>query len=149
MYHAFYLERQTNPEDRFTRTRVETDFAPASGRNNPPDDVEAEPGSLAHFLGGKEGIEDAGLYLIRDPWTVVGNFNNKSTLLAIRPDSDRALFAHRGDGVVDQIRPHLVELAAPDLDVRQIAIVLADDFDSPLQLVSQDRDRVLDRRTAR
>ena len=74
--------------------------------------VEAEARALANSLGGKKRFEDMRLYLGGNPRSVISDFNYHTIVLAIRSDSKLALASHRIDGIVDDIRLNLIELAA-------------------------------------
>jgi hypothetical protein len=74
--------------------------------------VEAEASAFANSFGGKEWFEDMRLYLRRNSRSVIGDFNYDTIVLAIRSDSKPALASHSIDGIVDDIRPNLIELAA-------------------------------------
>ena len=74
--------------------------------------VEAESGAFADSLGGKERLEDMRLYLGRNSRSVVGDLNYHTIVLAIRSNLKPALASHSIDGIVDDIRPNLIELAA-------------------------------------
>ncbi len=65
--------------------------------------------------------------------------------LPARAQRDPPAAAERVDRVVDQVRPHLVQLGARCLDARQIGVEVADDLDLLLpQLVAQQRERALE-----
>ena len=74
--------------------------------------VEAQAGAFAHSLGGEKRFEDMRLYLGRNSRTVVGDLNHHAIVLAIGSDSKLALASHRINGIVDDVRPNLIELAA-------------------------------------
>ena len=74
--------------------------------------VEPEASPFADSLGGKERFEDMRLYLGRNSRSVIGDFNYDTIVFAIRSDSKPALASHSIDGIVDDIRPNLIELAA-------------------------------------
>ena len=77
-----------------------------------PNRVKAEASAFANSLGGKERFEDMRLYLGRNSRSVVGDFNYHTVVFAIRSDSKPALASHSIDGVVDDIRPNLIEFAS-------------------------------------
>jgi hypothetical protein len=56
----------------------------------------------------------------------------------VRPHGEDPGAVHGVDRVVDEVRPHLVELAGVGLDARQALVVLPDDADPALELVVED-----------
>ena len=74
--------------------------------------VEAEARAFADSLGGKERFEDMRLHFRRNSRSIIGDLNYDTIVLAIRSDLKLALAFHRIDGIVDDIRPNLIEFAA-------------------------------------
>src|ERR1035438_10199523 len=114
-------------------------------------DAEAEAGAYADGLGGVEGVEDAGLAFQRDAGAVVGNRNAKvAARLAGRPgvtgrlflpgvDANVAALGDRVDGIVQQVRPDLVEPGALALQGGQVrGEVLFEDDLLLAKLVAED-----------
>ena len=69
---------------------------------------------------------------------------HSAVAVAARGDRDRAALAERVDRVVEQVRPHLVELGAAHGQLGQRAVVVAHDLDlGVLELVAEHRERRL------
>ena len=86
----------------------------------PASDVEAEPRALARRLGGKERVEDAGQDLTGNTWPIVHHPNHDPAQLSTRNDGDVPRLGNRVERIVDQVQPHLVELAAGREHAREI-----------------------------
>src|SRR3981189_1114999 len=74
--------------------------------------VEAKPCSLPYSLGGEEWFKDVCLNLGRNAWTVVADLHHNATVVLIGSHSKLAFSAHGVDGVINDVGPHLIELAA-------------------------------------
>src|SRR5580704_16231217 len=74
-------------------------------------DVEAETGSFTDSLGGEKWLEDFRLDFLGNSRAVVGNFDQHIVVVAHRANTKFATVFHDVGGVVDQIGPHLVQLA--------------------------------------
>ena len=74
--------------------------------------IEAEAGALAHFFGGEEGLENVLLDLGRNSRAIVGDLHYCALVIAIGADQKLSLATHGVDGVVDDVGPDLIELAA-------------------------------------
>ena len=80
--------------------------------DDPPGQIQAEPGALAERLGGEERREDPVDDVLGDAGSVVADLDPDHVVaLARRAHRQRAVAAHGLDGVVDDVRPHLVEIA--------------------------------------
>ena len=77
-----------------------------------PDDIEAQTGALSHRLGSEEWVEDLLADLRGDAGPVVDDTHHHPLMLAARQHLDAAGFGDGIEGVIDQIRPDLVEFAA-------------------------------------
>src|SRR5208282_2953494 len=73
--------------------------------------VEAQTRSLPYSFGCEERFKDVRLDLRRNSGTVIADFHYNAPVIAISSDSKLALSAHRIDGVIDEIGPHLIKLA--------------------------------------
>ena len=92
----------------------------------------------------KNGSKTCSCDVGRDPRAVVGDVDDDALAVAPRAHRDRALVAERVDRVVEQVRPHLVELGAADGQLRQRAVVVAADLDPRvLELVAEHDQRRL------
>src|SRR5207245_9840361 len=74
--------------------------------------VEAKPCSFPHSLRGEERFEDMRPYLGQNPRTVIGDLNHDAIVLAIGSNSKLAFTAHGVNGIVDDVGPNLIQLAA-------------------------------------
>src|SRR5262245_37869562 len=87
--------------------------------DNTARDVEAKTGSLPDILGGEERIEDAIDNLRWNPRPVVNHADHDLAVRGFGHDLDMAA-RRRVDRVVQQIRPHLIQLTAVTLHLWQI-----------------------------
>ncbi len=98
------------------------------------DGVEAQTGSLSRFLRGEERFEDPVLDGRGNLRPVVLDFHHDALVLEPCAHDDPAVFdvrlVDRICGVVDQVRPHLVEAAAMSGDPGEIGVEGADDCDA-------------------
>ncbi len=84
------------------------------------------------------------LHLGRNSRTVVGDLDHDAAIFTIRAHAKLALAFHRIDSVVDDIGPHLVQLATEGIYQQRHWFVLALYHDSLLELVIQNGKRVLE-----
>ena len=147
-------QRKPNLKTRVTRLGSDLNVSPVLLHNS-LDSVQAEASALSNSFSSEKGFEDVGLYLGGNPGAIVSNLNHNATVLAISANSKLALSAHGVDGIVDDVGPDLVELAAKRIHEKRNALVVALHRHSLFQLVIQDRKRgfqalyyidVLDRR---
>src|SRR5215471_13646214 len=102
-----------------------------------PADVQPKAGALANWLGGEERLED--------PLPDVGGYARPGVtdidhkLVAVQrgPDCQRARPLHRRHRVVDQVGPHLVELAREAGNRRNVMTVVSDDGDPVADLAAE------------
>ncbi len=81
-------------------------------------DIQSQSRAFSGGLGGEEGIEDLRLVLLRDAGTVVLDLDDDPRAVSMRSQYQRALTVHGVDGVVDDVRPYLVQLARVRLNYR-------------------------------
>src|SRR5216683_4231814 len=105
------------------------------------DKVQAEASAFTDTLGGEKRIEDARFDIGGNARTVVGNFDQDEIVFASGANAQVAAVAHGIGGVVDQVSPHLVELAAISHDFGQIRSVVAHDANAALEFVMHDGQR--------
>ena len=74
----------------------------------------------------------------------VADLDQHAIAVAGRADRQGPFAAHGVDGVVDDVGPHLVQLAAPGADLGEGAVVVTDDRHALLELVGQDHQRALE-----
>ena len=77
-----------------------------------PYDIQPEPGPGPDVLCGVERLEDVDLRLARYPTPVVNDLHHHAVAFYVRPDSDASASVHSVNGVVDEVGPYLVQLAA-------------------------------------
>src|SRR5215211_3807038 len=107
-------------------------------------DVQTKTGALSDILGCEKGFENVRLHHFGNAWAVVGDLHEQPAWLlrGSYPDASRSI--NRVDGVVYQVRPHLVELVAVRAYGGQAFIVLTDHDDfGTFQLVREHGQRVL------
>jgi hypothetical protein len=83
--------------------------APSVLSHDCPHSVETETRSLPNALRRGKGIEDVGLYLRRNSWTVIADFNHDIAIFTENVDAEFSLTEHRFDGVLDKIGASLVQ----------------------------------------
>src|SRR5262249_28615307 len=86
---------------------------------------EAQARPLADRFGREEGIADPRLDVLGDARPVVLDLDDRPRVLAASPDPDLPAAVHRVGGVVEDVGPDLVQLAAERRDVRQVRGVVA------------------------
>src|ERR1700688_412228 len=107
--------------------------------------IEAQPGSLPDALRREEGLEGVWPNLGRNPRTVIANLHHNAIVLAIGAHSQLTLSAHRVNGVVDDVGPDLVELAAKRIHEKRYLLIVPLHRDPALELVIQNGERSLQR----
>ena len=104
--------------------------------------VETQPRANARRFGRKERFKNALLNFFRNARTIVRDFDDDASFSLIRFDFQFTLALHRIARIIDEIRPHLVQLTAVRFDARQIGRVLLDDAHALFQLVPQNDERI-------
>ena len=113
-------ERQAHLEPGVARARLEPQVTVVLVDDDPPGDVEPQPGALAERLGGEERLEDAVPDLFGDTGAGVADLDEQ-----VRPRpgpcarSACPCPSMAPDRVVDQVGPHLVELGGVGRHRRQ------------------------------
>src|ERR1039458_7218345 len=92
----------------------------------------------------EELLENMGLDFRRDARSVVADFDQQAIQLAGGADAQFALALHGVDGVVDQVGPDLVQLAAARADLRQAAVEIELHIDTLFEAVPQHQQRAFD-----
>src|ERR687897_402311 len=77
-----------------------------------PHDSQPEPGPGPDIFGRVERLEDVDLRHTRYPRSVVDDLDDYTRAFHVRPDGDASASVHSVYGVVDQVGPYLVQLAA-------------------------------------
>src|SRR5215208_6829064 len=107
-----------------------------------PYDIQPEPGPGPDILCRVERLEDVDLRLARYPTTVVDDLDHHTRAFHVSPDRDASASVHRVNGVVDQVGPYLVQLAAVPRYPGQVFLVLPQQRDV-LQPRAEDGEGVL------
>src|SRR5262249_1698372 len=115
--------RELDAEDGLAGPRVGGDLAVVALDDDAAGDVKAQPGALAGFLGGVERLERPGQYLGRHSAAGVGDLDDNVPGDCSCRDAERSVGVHGVDGVVDDVRPRLVEVGRVRLDVRHAGAV--------------------------
>src|SRR5262245_34555648 len=92
-----------------------------------PGSVEPEAGSLALRVRTEERLANARQGLGRNAAAVVADGDNGLALFAGSLNRDRARAVRRIHGIVQDVRPYLIEAAAQRADRRQAAVIVPDD----------------------
>jgi len=85
-----------------------------------------------------------GRYLRRHPLAGVAELDDDVIPVSPRCDLERAHAVHRVNGVVDEVGPHLVELAGVCVDPRDVCAVGTNDLHTVAELVVQHHQGALD-----
>src|SRR6266478_6077463 len=106
-----FRQREPNLKTCVTRLRIDLNITPVFF-HDPLHRVEAQSSSLPYSLGCEERFKDVCLNLGRNAWTVIANLHHDATVVLIGSYPKLAFSAHCIDGVIDDIGPYLIELAA-------------------------------------
>jgi len=87
--------------------------------------VEPQPSPLSNTLGRKEWFKDMRFSLGRNARTIICDFDDYASVLAKRSDPKLALPCHGIDGVIDEVRPNLIQFATVGTDEKRSALVVA------------------------
>src|SRR3954470_10988590 len=119
---------QADLYDGTTGGRVDTDAASVALLDDAPGDVEPQTG--VGLLRGEEGVEGTAGHHWCHSRTAVGDLDEE--VLVVPPDRhpQGPHTVHGVQGVVDDVRPDLVELPGVGLDHRNVGVVLAQDRDT-------------------
>ena len=99
---------------------LDAEIAVVTADHDPVADVQAQSRALPDLLGREERIEDAALEFGRDSRSGVTDLDQHTIPVPAGADGQRALAVHGIDGVVDDVGPYLVELAALGADLGQV-----------------------------
>ena len=87
--------------------------------------IQPQAGTLARLLRCKERLEQARQHILWNAWTIVLNLNYHLRALLVSSQLQIALPMHGVDGVIDQVRPDLVQLTPVGFDEWQILVIIA------------------------
>src|SRR5512145_2480166 len=118
-------QRQPDPNDGVPGPRVDVDLPAVTLHDDSAGQVEPEPGALADLLGREERLEGVGGDLLGHTVAGIPDLDDDGAVIGVRPDRERPLALHGVDRVVDEVGPHLVELAGRGLDKGYVVGVLA------------------------
>ena len=99
-------------------------------------DDQPESGPLPDALGRKKRFKEVFSHVLRNARPVVVDLHQNVVIVASRANSDLSLAVDRVDRIVDEIRPHLVELVAVGRNVRERPIIIPDQRD-PFEFMGQ------------
>src|SRR5260370_26895554 len=105
-----------------TRFRIDLNIAPVFFHDT-LNRVEAQPCSLPYPLGCEKWFKDVCLNFGRNAWTVVANLHHNATVVLIGSHSKLAFSAHGVDGVINDVGPDLIELAAKCIHQKRTTLV--------------------------
>src|SRR5215216_8022280 len=94
-----------------------------------PHDSQPEPGPGPDIFGRVERLEDVDLRRTRYPRSVVDDLDDYPRALHVRPNGDASASVHSVYGVVDQVGPYLVQLAAASRYPGQLFLELSEQRD--------------------
>ena len=100
-------------------------------------DIEAESRSLAGFFRGEKRVENPVLDVFWNSGSVVFDLDNHLFIRVVDPYRKTASSIHGIDGVVDDVGPCPVQIAAEGLDCRYAFVVFPVDLDALLQLAPE------------
>src|ERR1017187_9366763 len=93
--------------------------------NNSLYSVQAESSTFSYSLRRKERFENVRLNVRRDSGAVVGDLNYNGIVLPISPNSQLALAAHGVDGVINDVRPNLIQFTSEGIHEKRNFPVVA------------------------
>src|SRR5664280_1730651 len=105
--------------------------------------IQPQTGPFPYSLGSEERFEDARLNVRRDPRPRISNLDHGTVSFQKGFDSQFTLPVHGIDGVVDDVGPYLVELAAIGVNQQRCGMVIALDGYGFFQLVGHDGQSIL------
>src|SRR5215472_13891106 len=111
--------------------------------NNAADRFEAQTSSIADALGSEERLENMLENLARNARSVIDDLDQHAIQFPCCADAQLAFPVHRVHGVIDEVRPHLVELAPMGTDPRQCAVEIELHLDSVLKAIPQHDQSIL------
>src|ERR1700722_17947068 len=144
------LQRQQDDEPRIARHRFHSDVTAMLLHDDVEGQIQPEAGAFPERLGGEERLEDVLADIFGDPGPIVTDLDAGHALaFPAGADGQRAtLIAHRGDRVVDDVGPYLIEIAWIARDFRKRLVELLDHGDRSgvlacvlAQPVGEDRQR--------
>jgi hypothetical protein len=87
-------------------------------------DIQSQTCPATDRFGRKEGIENFGLNILGNPWPIICNLHHHRGIVLARPQDKLTPALHGIDGVVNDVGPDLIQLAAISLDTGQIFGIL-------------------------
>src|SRR5262249_31710017 len=111
-------QRQPHLKAGFAGLRLEADF-PVVFSDDAVDRVQPQSGAFALRFRGEKGVEDAPLDFRRNARPVVNDLDQNVVRFGRGMNPQVSPAVHGVDGVVDQVRPDLIERAAEGVNARQ------------------------------
>ena len=107
---------QADLKSRLTRLGFKFDFTVVTIRDDPVTNQKSQPGAGTNSLCREERFKYPRLDFRRDTSPVVHDFHHQLIIFDGGANADLAAAIHRIDGIIDEIRPNLVEFAAVSQD---------------------------------
>src|SRR4029077_17395062 len=136
------FERKPDAKAGAIRPGGKIDFSAMTLANDSVADNQSEAGSRATLGGEERDGKNMRLGFRRNAAAVIGDFDEEVGTVTPGPNVDPSSSVHRIDGIVDEVGPHLIKLAAVGADLRQGAVKVARDG-GVFQFVTQDNQRIL------
>jgi hypothetical protein len=105
------IQRQSHLKTCSPWLRLNRDFS-AVGAYDSVYGVQAYPGAFADALGSEERLKEMRLHRVGNPGSIVDDLNENKIELPGRSNDQFTLAAHSIGGIVDEIRPNLVQLTS-------------------------------------
>ena len=112
------VDWQPDLETSFARARFKFNFPSMTVADNAIADDEPEAGAGADGFRGEKRLEQVRLDIRRNAGTVVHDFDDELIIFQAGADADFPGAIDRMNGVVDEVGPDLIELAAVSHDAR-------------------------------
>src|SRR5580698_9466122 len=126
------LQRQSHLKTCSPWLRVKRDFS-VMGANDPVYGVQAYSCTVADAFGGEKWLKEMRLHSVGNAGPIVDNLNENEIELPGGSNDQLALAAHGIDGIVNEIRPDLVQLTSPRQYPGKVGVKLALHFHAAFQ----------------
>src|SRR5690349_14251877 len=107
----FPRDRQLYPEPRIAGSRMHLNASLVLAHDS-LHCIESQAGAFAHAFGGEKGLKDMRLDIVRDSRAGIADLNNDAAIITRSAYAQRTASMHRVNRIVDDVGPHLVQLAA-------------------------------------
>src|SRR5829696_6535966 len=133
-------DRQHYSEACLTGSGGDLDLAPVLVDDYVVGDMHTQASAVAGGFGGKEGFEDALLYLRGHPRSVVDDFDRDDVVRGVGTQDEFSLALY---GVVDDVGPHLIEFGSVGLYAWHIVGIISRDDEIRGDLGTQEHQGIL------